>query len=73
MRVYQLPDLEAALALLQPLGGHLQGVALAGERAESLRDDLAGLGASRIVPAGDLQRPDALWANGRTHLLERLA
>lgn len=73
VRIHPLDDMNQTEAMLEPHRGRIQGVALAGAGARSLKPLLDRLGVSRTTPAGDLQRPDALWANGETHLIERLA
>ncbi|MDX1643489.1 MAG: acyl-CoA reductase, partial [Thermoanaerobaculia bacterium] len=72
VRVHPTGALERLPPTLSPLAGHVQGVALAGERAWSLAEDLERLGVRRLARPGELQRPDALWANGERHLIEEL-
>jgi hypothetical protein len=71
--VHELDDLDGIFELLEPQRDRIQGTALAGRRAEVLRPALEALGVRRFAPPGHLQRTDALWANGETHLVERLA
>ena len=73
VRVHHLTELDQLGPLLEPHRGRIQGVALAGKRASHLESRLRSLEVTRIAPPGELQRPDALWANGETHLIERLA
>lgn len=72
VRIHAVDSLERLPAILEPLAGRIQGVALAGQRARALGDALRSLGVRRLVPPGELQRPDALWANGERHLIEEL-
>ncbi len=64
VRIYPVPNLRGLPALLAPWRNRLQGVAWAGEEAGALEPSLRDLGCSRLAPPGDLQRTDALWANG---------
>ena len=73
VRVVPLEALDRLGAILAPLAGRLQGVALAGDDALRLEPLLVELQVTRLAPPGMLQRPDAMWANGETHLIERLA
>jgi hypothetical protein len=52
--------------------GHIQGAALAGASALAIAPALEPLGVTRITSPGNLQRPDALWANGHRHVSEEL-
>jgi acyl-CoA reductase-like NAD-dependent aldehyde dehydrogenase len=63
VRVHPLADLERLPALLAPWSGRLQGVAVAGAVPDGLEAALAGLGASRFAPPGELQDADANWEN----------
>ena len=72
VRLQRVADLAALPELLRSWNGRIQGAALAGETAAALEPALRAIGVSRCAPPGALQRPDALWANGETHLVERL-
>jgi hypothetical protein len=63
VRVHPLARASALPELLRSWKGRLQGVAIAGVIAEETRAALTALGVSRIAPAGELQHPDATWAN----------
>jgi hypothetical protein len=64
VRVHPLEDLSRLPEILAPWHGRLQGAALAGEDAWALEPQLRQLGLSRFAAPGDLQSPDATWANG---------
>lgn len=64
VRVHPLSDPAALPALLAPWRGRLQGVALAGELPAGLLRELVALGVSRFATPGELQTPEASWANG---------
>lgn len=61
-----IPVASAADALARVAAGpaRVQGAALVGREARSLRGAFGRLGVSRVVGAGELQRVDASWANG---------
>ncbi len=63
VRVHPLARAGALRDLLEPWRGRLQGVATAGLLSDETRAALTALGVSRFAPAGELQRPDATWAN----------
>ncbi len=64
VRVIGIDALAQLPHLLAGRRGQIQGVALAGEGSEDLAPELANLGASRFARPGELQHPDASWANG---------
>jgi hypothetical protein len=64
VRVHPLEDLDQLPEILAPWKDRLQGVALEGEDAWRLVDQLTALGVSRVAPPGELQSPDASWHNG---------
>jgi len=72
VRIHPLDDWARLPDLLAPWADRIQGVALAGADAESLRPRLAALGVSRFAPPGELQHPDASWHNGGVHPLDAL-
>jgi hypothetical protein len=63
VRIHPLAQTGALLEVLRPWDGRLQGVAIAGAIEEETRAALTALGVSRIAPVGELQHPDATWAN----------
>lgn len=70
VRIQPIASLDRLADLLEPWRNVIQGAALAGDGAWRAVDDLAELGVSRMARTGELQRPDALWANGDQHLLD---
>ena len=75
VRVASARDLSALVEALRPLGPHLAGAALAGfgRRTGRVARALADLGASRICPAGALQRPPLAWRHDNRGVLAPLA
>lgn len=63
VRVVPVADLDQALALVKPLGGLLQNVALAAPpaRREALVEQLAALGVTRVCPPGRMGIPSMMW------------
>jgi hypothetical protein len=73
VRVHPLTQAEDLLKILAPWRDRLQGLAYAGTLPPSLRQGLEELGLSRLAEAGQLQHPDASWANGGLDPLTALA
>ena len=75
VRIHPVPHLDAAVAILEPHGARLQGVAVAGERATAggLADRLAALGVSctSARPASFNRRARGAWRNGGSTWLPR--
>ena len=69
VRIHPVSELGSAIDALRPAAGLLQGAALAGRDAESLRDALRGLGVSFLCGPGRLQSPGASWSNGGVDLV----
>jgi hypothetical protein len=73
VRVHPIASLDLLPPLLEPWRGLLQGAALGGAAARALGPALRRLGFSRLAACGELQSPDATWANGGIMPLEALA
>lgn len=71
VRVHPVDDPSSLRAALAPLASHLAGVALAGFGCDTraMASMLAGLGASRVCPAGRLQAPPLSWPRGGLDVL----
>ncbi len=75
LRVHPVPDADALLSALRPLGAHLAAVAIEGfgAGAHPLARGLAELGASRICRAGNLQSPPLGWRHDGRGVLAPIA
>ncbi len=67
-------DSGAAIKELSKFSPYLSCVGYAGspQRGEYLKEELAGLGVSRICPIGEMQRPPLDWANSGIDLVNLL-
>ena len=63
IRIVPLKDLKDLTTYLEPLKGYMQnaGLEVAEERRSELFNLLAGLGVSRICPAGKMPTPSMMW------------
>lgn len=75
IRVHPVDGKSQLLTALEPLSPHLAAVAVEGFGADldELAEDLAGLGASRICPAGHMQAPPLSWHHDNRGVLAPLA
>jgi hypothetical protein len=75
VRVHPIPDPDALVDALRPLGPHLACTALEGFGPETrdLALSCAGLGASRICAPGRMQEPPLGWCRGNRGVLTPLA
>ena len=73
VRVHAIPAATAAIDILRPFAGRLQGAALAGSGAAAAAAGLRRLGVSHLCAPGKLQSPGASWANGGIDLVAALS
>ena len=67
VRIHPLSSIATLPEALIEWSGRLQGAALAGHTAWSLKPALEQLGLSRFAVPGELQSPDVTWHNGGVH------
>jgi len=71
LRIHPAPDPAELFAALAPLGPKLAAVGVAGlgSLAGRLEPELAGLGAARVCPLGQLQTPPLAWPHDQPGVL----